>query len=98
MRWFPRAESGSAGRDPEWDQAGTASCRAHPSPANLTDVSTRECFYVTDLDPCGHHMQICTKRASFLAAHQIWQAFWTLLAAIIPGVKVVTTTSHGLPH
>jgi hypothetical protein len=43
-------------------------------------------------------MQICTKRASFLAAHQIWQAFWTLLAAIIPGVKVVTTTAHGLPH
>jgi hypothetical protein len=36
------AQSGSPpGRDPEWDQAGTASCRAHPSPADLINVSTR---------------------------------------------------------
>jgi hypothetical protein len=39
---LPRAEGGSpAGRDPGWDQAGTASCRAPPSPANLINASTR---------------------------------------------------------
>jgi hypothetical protein len=38
----PGAEGGSpAGRDPGWDQAGTAPCRAHPSPANLINASTR---------------------------------------------------------
>ena len=25
----------------------------------------------------AHHLQTCTRRASFLVAHQIWQAFWT---------------------
>ena len=29
------------GRDPGWDQAGTAPCRAHPRPANLINASTR---------------------------------------------------------
>jgi hypothetical protein len=30
--------------------------------------------------------------------HQIWQGFFTDAAANIPGVKVVTSTAHGLPH
>ena len=51
-----------------------------------------------DLDPCGHHLQVCQHRASFLWSHQIWQGFFTNEAASIPGVKVVTTTAHGLPH
>ena len=50
------------------------------------------------LDPCGHHLQVCRKRASFLWCHQIWQGFFTDAAANIPGVKVVTSTAHGLPH
>jgi hypothetical protein len=37
-------------------------------------------------------------RASFLWFHQIWQGFFSNEAASIPGVKVVTTTAHGLPH
>jgi hypothetical protein len=31
-------------------------------------------------------------------AHQIWQGFFVNEAASITGVKVVTTTAHGLPH
>jgi hypothetical protein len=30
--------------------------------------------------------------------HQIWQGFFTNAAANIPGVKVVTSTAHGMPH
>jgi hypothetical protein len=29
------------------------------------------------LDPCGHHLQVCRKRASFMWCHQIWQRFFT---------------------
>jgi hypothetical protein len=50
------------------------------------------------LDPCGHHLQVCPKRASFMWCHQIWQGFFTDAAANIPGVKVVTSAAHGLPH
>jgi len=49
-------------------------------------------------DPCGHHLQACQQRASFLWSRQIWQGFFTPEAASIPGVKVVTATAHGLPH
>jgi hypothetical protein len=57
-----------------------------------------KCQCDQDLDPCGHHLQVCQHRASFLCSHQIWQGFFTNEAASIPGVKVVTTTAHGLPH
>jgi hypothetical protein len=57
-----------------------------------------KCRCWQDLDPCGHHLQVCQHRASFLWSHQIWQGFFTNEAASIPGVKVVTTTAHGLPH
>ena len=57
-----------------------------------------KCRCGQDLDPCGHHLQVCQHRASFLWSHQIWQGFFTNEAASIPGVKVVTTTAHGLPH
>jgi len=50
------------------------------------------------LGPCGHHLQVCRKRASSMWCHQIWQGFFTNEAAIIPGVKVVTSTAHGMPH
>jgi hypothetical protein len=50
------------------------------------------------LDPCVHHLQVCWKRASFMWSHQIWQGFFTNAAANIPGVKVVTSTAHGLSH
>jgi hypothetical protein len=46
-----------------------------------------KCQCGQDLDPCGHHLKVCRHRASF-----------TNEAASIPGVKVVTTTAHGLPH
>ena len=49
-------------------------------------------------DRSGHHLQVCRHRASLLWSHQIWQGFFTNEAASIPGVKVVTTTAHGLPH
>jgi hypothetical protein len=50
------------------------------------------------LDPCGHHLQVCRKRASFMWCHQIWQGFFTNAVASVPGAKVVTSTAHGLPH
>jgi hypothetical protein len=57
------------------------------------------------LDPCGHHLQVCPKRASFMWCHQIWQGFFTDAAANIPGVKVVTSArdddtgqTAGRPH
>jgi hypothetical protein len=43
-------------------------------------------------------LQVCRHRASFLWSQQIWQGFCTNETASIPGVKVVTTTAHGLPH
>ena len=57
-----------------------------------------KCTCGQDLDPCGHHLQVCQHRASFTWCHQIWQDFFTNEAAGIPGVKVVTSTTHGLPH
>ena len=57
-----------------------------------------KCRCEQDLDPCGHHLQVCQHRASFLWSHQIWQGSFTNEAASIPGVNVVTTTAHGLPH
>jgi hypothetical protein len=41
---------------------------------------------------------ISWRATSFLWSHQIRQGFFTNEAASIPGVKVVTTTAHGLPH
>jgi len=43
-------------------------------------------------------IQTCPRRTSFTWAHQIWQGFFVNEAASIPGVKVVTTSAHGLPH
>jgi hypothetical protein len=60
--------------------------------------TTGKCPCGQDLDPCGHHLQACQRRTSFMWAHQICQGFFVNKAASIPGVKVVTTTAHGLPH
>jgi hypothetical protein len=57
-----------------------------------------KCHCEQDLDPCGHHLQVCQLSASFPWSYQIGQGFFRSEAVSIPGVKVVTTTAHGLPH
>jgi len=48
--------------------------------------TTGKCPCGQDLDPCGHHLQACQRRTSFMWAHQIWQGFF-----------VNEATAHGLP-
>ena len=79
------------------DELGTILCQW----AGMTVDPARtngKCHCGQDLDPCGHHLQTCRRRTSFMWAHQIWQGFFVSEAASIPGVKVVTTSAHGLPH
>ena len=50
------------------------------------------------LDPGGHRLQTSQKRSSYTAAHKIFKAFCTRLAACILGVCMAATQAQGLPH